>query len=178
MVSLHSLLAFWFLKLKSMQMQRLQKRNSGVSFNDTLLNYQLRGFFLYSETYRKTTIRLFTQSKTHEAHHLIRFHNLGNIADGKLSRFLFRTRSNWYDFVPFGSARDWNIFWKEEGWSSLQYQCINVITLRLYVSSRLRTFSFENNEFECALKALLFTALIDYCYEDDIFHRFERIQSI
>ena len=27
----------------------------------------------------------------------IAFHNLGNIADGKLSRFLFKTRSNLYE---------------------------------------------------------------------------------
>ena len=32
--------------------------------------------------------------------------------------------------------------------------------LSLYVSSRLRTFSFVNNGFECALKVLLLTALI------------------
>ena len=82
------------------------------------------------------------------------------IADGKLSRFLFKTRSNLYDFVLFGSARD--IFWKEEGRLSLKYPCINVRTQSLYVSSRLRTFSSENNGFECALKVLLFTALIPF----------------
>ena len=85
----------------------------------------------------------------------IAFHNLGNIADGKLSIFLFKTRSNLYDFVLFGSAKDLNIFWKEEGRLSLKYPCINVRTQSLYVSSRLRTFSFENNGFECALKGTI-----------------------
>jgi len=56
--------------------------------------------------------------------------------------------SNLYDFVLFGSARD--IFWKEEGRLSIKYPCINARTLSLYVSSRLRTFSFENNGFEFA----------------------------
>ena len=36
----------------------------------------------------------------------ITFHNLGNIADGKLSKFSLKTRSNLYDFVLFGSAKD------------------------------------------------------------------------
>ena len=34
----------------------------------------------------------------------ISFHNLGNIADEKLSRFLFKPRSNLYDFFLFRSA--------------------------------------------------------------------------
>jgi len=77
----------------------------------------------------------------------IAFHNLGNIiADGKLSRFLFKTSSNLYDFILFGSARDVNIFWKEEGRLSLNYPCIYDRTLSLYVSSRLRTFNTENND--------------------------------
>ena len=33
----------------------------------------------------------------------IAFPNLGNIADGKFSKFLFKARSNLYDFVLFGS---------------------------------------------------------------------------
>jgi len=90
-------------------------------------------------------------------------------ADGKFSRFLFKTRSNLYYFVKFGSARDLNIFWKEEGRLSLKYPCINVRTLSLYVSSRLKTFSFENNGFECALKLLLLTALIAFFSKDLIF---------
>ena len=94
----------------------------------------------------------------------IAFHNLGNIADGKFSRFLFETRSNLYDFVLFGSVRDLNIFWKEEGRLLLKYPCINVRTLSLYVSSRLRSFSFENNGFECALKVLLLTTLIAFFF--------------
>ena len=74
------------------------------------------------------------------------FHNLENIADGKLSRFLFKTRSNLYDFVLFGSAKDLNIFWKEEGRLSLKYPCINKCQNTKFVClSRLRTFSFENN---------------------------------
>ena len=88
------------------------------------------------------------------------FHNLGNIADGKLSEFLIKTRSNLYDFVLFVSARDLNIFWKEEGRLSLvikKYSCVNARTQSLPVSSRLRTFSCENNGFECALKVLLLT---------------------
>ena len=43
----------------------------------------------------------------------------------KLSKFLFKTRSNLYDFVLFGSAEDLNKFWKEEGRLLLQYPCIN-----------------------------------------------------
>ena len=35
----------------------------------------------------------------------ISFHNIGNITDGKLSKFLFKTRSNLYDFVLLGSAK-------------------------------------------------------------------------
>ena len=55
----------------------------------------------------------------------IAFYNLGNIADRKLSRFLFKTRSNLYDFVLFGSARDLNIFWKEEIRLLLKYPCMS-----------------------------------------------------
>ena len=65
---------------------------------------------------------------------------------------MFKTRSNLHDFVLFCLAK--YIFWKEEGKLSLKYPCINVRTQSLYVSSRLRTFSFENNGFECALKVL------------------------
>ena len=99
----------------------------------------------------------------------ITFHNLGNIADGKLSKFSLKTRSNLYDFVLFRSARDLAIFRKEERRLSLKYSCINVRTLSLYVSSRLRTFSFENNGFECVLKVLLFTGLIVFFCKDLIF---------
>jgi len=51
----------------------------------------------------------------------ISFHNLGNIADGELSKFLFKTRSSLYDFVLFGSAKDLNIFWKEEGMEGFNF---------------------------------------------------------
>ena len=51
------------------------------------------------------------------------FHNIGNIVEVKLSRFLFKIRYNLYDFVLFGSARDLNILWKEEGRLSLKYPC-------------------------------------------------------
>ena len=61
---------------------------------------------------------------------------------------MFKTRSSLYDFVIFGSAKDLNIFWKEEGRLSFKYPCINVRTQSLYVSSKLRTFSFENNGFK------------------------------
>ena len=72
--------------------------------------------------------------------------------------FLFETRSSLYDFVLLGSIRE---SLKEEGRLSLRYPCINVRTLSLYVSS-LRTFSLENNGFECALKVLLLIALIAF----------------
>ena len=36
----------------------------------------------------------------------IESYNLGNIADGKLSRFCLKPGSNLYDIVLFGSARD------------------------------------------------------------------------
>ena len=62
----------------------------------------------------------------------------------------------------FGLARILSIFRKEEGRLSLKYSCINVRTLSLYVSSRLRTFSFVNNGFEFALKVLLLTAQIAF----------------
>ena len=105
----------------------------------------------------------------------ISFYNLGNIADGKLSRFLFKTRSNLHNFVLFGSAKDLNIFWKEEGRLSLKYPCINIRTQSLYVSSRLRTFSLENNGFECALKVLLLTALNAFFSKDLLFCSLEFI---
>ena len=59
-------------------------------------------------------------------------------------------------------------FRKEERRLSFKYPYINVRTQSLYVSSRLRTFSFVNNEFECALKALL-TALIAFFRKNLIF---------
>jgi len=41
-VSLHHIFVFWFLKLKSTQMYRPQKGNSGVSINDSLFKFWLR----------------------------------------------------------------------------------------------------------------------------------------
>ena len=82
---------------------------------------------------------------------LVSFHNLGNIADEKLSKFLFRTRSNLYDFVLFGSAKDLTFPLPSKICLSLKYPCINVRTQSLYESSRLRTFSFENNGLECTI---------------------------
>ena len=80
-----------------------------------------------------------------------------------MERFLdFCFKINFYDFGLFGSARDLDIFWKEERRLSLKYRCINVRTLSLYVSSKLKTCSFKNNGFDCALKILLFTALNDF----------------
>ena len=42
----------------------------------------------------------------------------------------------------------------------------------MYVSLRLRTFSFENIGFECALKVLLLTALIAYILQRSDFLQF------
>ena len=83
----------------------------------------------------------------------IAFHNLRNIADGKLSRFLLKPVPI---YMILFYSKVLKIFWKEEG-----SKCINVQTISLDVS-RLRTFSFENNGFDCALKVLLFTALIAF----------------
>ena len=44
MVSFIFSLYFFYFSSKSTQMFKPQKRNSGVSFNDTLLNFGLRGY--------------------------------------------------------------------------------------------------------------------------------------
>ena len=45
----------------------------------------------------------------------IEFHIFGNKAEGKHSRVLKRTRSSFYDFALFGSAKELIISWKEAG---------------------------------------------------------------
>jgi len=62
----------------------------------------------------------------------ISFHNLGNIADGKLSKFLFKTRLNLYDFVLFHSAKDLNIYAQVKFVDKPQLKILSVLNYKHY----------------------------------------------
>ena len=72
------------------------------------------------------------------------FHNLGNIVEVKLSRFLFKTRYNLSDFVLFGSAKDLTYFGRlGRGKVIIKVSMQNVRTLSLFLCIiKIKNFQF------------------------------------